>query len=92
MAGTAIRDRTAESAFLARHWRGPIPPQGPAPARYSALEKSLAPGSCGACHPTQLGDWSTSLHARSMGPGVVILGSRSAPAGDVRGPAASRAR
>jgi hypothetical protein len=32
-AGTATRDRAAESAFLARHWRVPIPPQGPAPAR-----------------------------------------------------------
>lgn len=70
-AGTAQRDRAAESAFLARHWRVPIAPQGRAPARYSPLEQSLAPGSCGACHPTQFGDWSTSLHARSMGPGVI---------------------
>lgn len=63
-------DATADRTFLQRHWRRPIAPQGVPPARFSALERSLAPASCGTCHPAQLADWTTSLHARSMGPGV----------------------
>jgi hypothetical protein len=58
-------------AFLEKHWRLPIPPQGPAPKRFSALEASLDAKSCGACHPTQYQDWKTSLHAKAMGPGVL---------------------
>jgi cytochrome c554/c'-like protein len=58
-------------SFVARHWRAPLAPQGPAPARYSTLEASLAPESCGTCHPAQLADWRTSTHATSMGPGIV---------------------
>jgi hypothetical protein len=61
----------ADREFLARHWRRPIPPQGPAPGAFSALERSLLPGSCGTCHPAQLADWTTTLHARSMGPSVL---------------------
>ena len=57
--------------FLGRHWRRPLVPQGPPPARFSQLEASLQPEACGACHPVQLADWTTSLHARSMGPGLV---------------------
>ena len=57
-------------SFGARHWRAPLAPQGPAPAGYSALEASLAPESCGTCHPAQLADWRTSTHATSMGPGI----------------------
>lgn len=30
----------------------------------------MTPQSCGTCHPAQLSDWKTALHARSMGPGV----------------------
>lgn len=56
--------------FLGRHWRVPIPPQGKPPARFSSLEVSLLPESCGGCHPAQLADWQTSLHAKAMGPGV----------------------
>jgi hypothetical protein len=56
--------------FIARHWRTPLAPQGPAPASFSLLEASLDPESCGTCHPAQLADWRTSLHARTMGPGV----------------------
>ena len=56
--------------FVRRHWRQPLPPQGPPPARFSPLEASLQPEACGACHPVQHGDWKTSLHAASMGPGV----------------------
>lgn len=56
--------------FLSRHWQLPIPPQGTAPARFSALEAALLPESCGTCHPGQLTDWQTSLHAKAVGPGV----------------------
>jgi hypothetical protein len=55
---------------VARHWRAPLAPQGPAPARFSHLEASLAPEACGTCHPAQLADWRTSTHAAAMGPGV----------------------
>jgi cytochrome c554/c'-like protein len=58
-------------SFVARHWRMPLAPQGPPPAHFSPLEASLAPESCGTCHPAQLGDWRTSTHAAAMGPGVV---------------------
>ncbi len=60
----------AEREFLEHHWRRPVPPQGPAPARFSPIETSLAPASCGVCHPTQFADWQTTIHSRSMGPGV----------------------
>jgi hypothetical protein len=57
-------------SFVARHWHAPLAPQGPPPARFSALEASLAPEACGTCHPAQLADWQTSTHASSMGAGV----------------------
>jgi hypothetical protein len=60
----------AEREFLARHWRRPIRPQGQPPASFSPLERSLAPESCGTCHPAQLADWKTTLHSKSMGHGV----------------------
>lgn len=60
----AIRD------FLDRHWASPIPPQGKPPARFTPLETSLDPQSCGTCHPAQYADWQTSLHAKAMGPGI----------------------
>jgi hypothetical protein len=66
--GTAVAEPVA--AFVARHWRQPLAPQGEAPASFSPLEASLRPQDCGACHPTQHADWRTSLHAVSMGPGV----------------------
>jgi hypothetical protein len=60
-----------ERAFIDRHWRRPLPPQGQPPSRFTPIERSLAPEGCGVCHPAQRADWSTSLHARSMGPGVM---------------------
>jgi hypothetical protein len=60
----------AERDFITRHWRGAIPSQGPAPARFSPIERSLQPEACGACHPVQFSDWQTSLHSKSMGPGI----------------------
>jgi len=56
--------------FIARHWRMPLAAQGPAPARFSPVEASLAPEACATCHPAQFADWRTSTHARAMGPGV----------------------
>lgn len=61
----------AVRAFLARHWRHPLQPQGPPPAKLTPIEASLDPSSCGTCHAAQYGDWQRSLHARSMGPGVM---------------------
>jgi hypothetical protein len=63
-AGPSVTD------FLSRHWWRPLAPQGPAPPRFSSLERSLAPESCGSCHPAQFADWKSSFHAGSMGPGV----------------------
>lgn len=60
----------ADDAFLREHWRRPLARQGEAPARFSPIERSLAPASCGTCHPVQFRDWQTSFHAKSMGPGI----------------------
>jgi hypothetical protein len=56
--------------FIRRHWTQPLAPQGAPPARFSPLEASLHPESCGTCHPTQLADWRESVHAAASGPGV----------------------
>lgn len=58
------------AAFLERHWRRPIPLQGPSPETFSSLEASLHPQDCGACHAQQYQDWQSSIHSHSMGPGV----------------------
>ena len=58
------------TAFLQQHWRAPVPLQGAPPATYAPLEASLHPQDCGVCHPQQYRDWQSSLHSRSMGPGV----------------------
>lgn len=60
----------AEEAFIREHWKRPIPPQGEAPPSFSAIERSLDPASCGTCHPAQWKDWQSSLHSKSMGPGI----------------------
>lgn len=60
-----------EADFLAAHWQHPIAPQGEPPANYSALEASLAPQDCAACHPQQYQDWKKSLHSQSMTAGVM---------------------
>jgi hypothetical protein len=57
-------------AFIRSHWQVPLAPQGQPPAAFGALEASLAPDACGACHPAQFADWRESIHAASMGPGV----------------------
>jgi hypothetical protein len=68
--GRPARISPAEQEFIRDHWRRLIPPQGTAPARFSPLERSLAPVSCGTCHPDQFRDWQSSVHAKSMGPGI----------------------
>ena len=71
--GAAAQSPPSESAvrgFLKNHWTLPVPLQGSPPARWNPLEASLLPESCGTCHPAQLDDWKTSLHAKSLGPGV----------------------
>lgn len=66
----ARRD-AATVAFLDRHWAHPLPAQGEPPARFSAAEASLAPQACGTCHLVQWADWQTSLHSRTVGPGLL---------------------
>jgi hypothetical protein len=68
--GSSIVGADAIGDFVRRHWRQPLAPQGPSPARYSPVEASLHPEACGSCHPAQLADWRDSLHAAAMGPGV----------------------
>jgi Cytochrome c554 and c-prime len=69
LAGVAVGAEPV-SEFVRRHWAMPLAPQGPPPRGWSALETSLQPKDCGICHPVQYGDWRTSIHAVSMGPGV----------------------
>ncbi|MEB2335390.1 MAG: multiheme c-type cytochrome [Burkholderiales bacterium] len=57
--------------FLANHWAEPIPPQGPPPNGFSVLEASLSPQACGQCHAQQYEAWRTSLHSRTVGPGLL---------------------
>jgi len=66
----ASRD-AATAAFVQRHWAHPIAPQGEPPRRFSATEASLAPQACGTCHISQWADWQTSLHSRTVGPGLL---------------------
>ena len=67
----SVGDATrAEEEFLSRHWSHPLAPQGRPPSERPAFEASLHPASCGRCHVTQYTDWRTSLHSKSMGPGV----------------------
>lgn len=61
----------SDSLFLATFWRPPISLQGSAPAAHDSLSSSIDPASCGACHQKQYAEWSGSLHAAAMGPGVI---------------------
>jgi hypothetical protein len=61
---------TEEMRFLRQHWKRPLLPQGRLPSSFSQVEASLDPQDCGTCHPVQHADWKTSLHGRSMGPGL----------------------
>lgn len=61
----------AYGSTIEKHWVRPIPPQGKIPSDLSPLEASLNPKACGVCHPVQFADWQTSLHSKSMGPGIL---------------------
>lgn len=61
----------AALAFVRQYWQRPIPPQGLPPPTFTPIEASLAPQDCGVCHPAQYQAWQTSLHAQTMGPGVM---------------------
>ncbi|MDP6572415.1 MAG: multiheme c-type cytochrome [Rhodospirillales bacterium] len=61
----------AGAGLAEEHWRLPLAPQGEAPPRWSDVERSLAPRSCGQCHGDQLQQWRTSLHAGAFSPGLV---------------------
>lgn len=71
-AGSKSKGRWSEEeqlTFLRSHWRLPVPLQGRPPDRFSSLEASLDPESCGLCHRPQHEDWKTSRHSLTMGPG-----------------------
>src|SRR5207245_719688 len=70
LAAAAASGADLVQEFIRRHWSQPLAPQGPPPARFSPLEASLHPESCGTCHPAQLADWRESVHAAASGPGV----------------------
>lgn len=57
-------------AFLAEHWRDPLPAQGKPPAHFSPVEASLDPQACATCHATQYQDWRGALHSHTMGAGI----------------------
>jgi hypothetical protein len=64
-------DEVSQLIFLKKHWRMPIAPQGRPPRGFSPLEVSLDPKSCAVCHRPQYDDWKSSIHSKSMGPGVM---------------------
>jgi len=71
LAGAAAAGADLVQDFIGRHWRQPLAPQGPPPARFSPLEASLHPESCGTRHPAQFADWRESVPAAASGPGVL---------------------
>jgi len=70
LSGCGEKPAPAVEAFLSKHWTEPMPPQGAPPATFSPLEASLSPEACGQCHTKQLAAWRTSLHSKTMGPGL----------------------
>jgi hypothetical protein len=70
LAGCGEKPAPTVEAFLEHHWADPLPPQGTPPAGFSPLEASLSPAACGSCHADQLAQWQTSLHSKTMGPGL----------------------
>lgn len=65
------RHDRAQLDFLKSYWQTPIPLQGTPPKTFSDMEASLDPASCGICHQTQYDDWKTTIHSRSVGPGLL---------------------
>jgi mono/diheme cytochrome c family protein len=48
---------------------GPVPPQGPPPARLAPAQASLDPQQCARCHAKQVREWTPSVHGRAASPG-----------------------
>jgi hypothetical protein len=65
------RVASATETFFDKHWPSTIHPQGEPDDALPDVEKSLAPESCRICHLQQYQDWQTSMHSRSMSPGIV---------------------
>ena len=64
-------DPAAEAeAFLERHWRLPVPAQGPPPPGWPPITTSLRQEDCGVCHRAQFEQWRTSIHAAAYSPGL----------------------
>ncbi len=57
---------TGGGGTVATHWQRPVK------VHPSLTSKALSPKSCGQCHIEKLGEWSGSLHGRSMGPGLLF--------------------
>lgn len=70
LAGCGEKPAPTTEAFLEKHWAEPLPPQGTPPAGFSPLEASLGTRACGTCHADQLATWQTSLHSKTLGPGL----------------------
>lgn len=62
----------AIASFLETHWARPIPLQGEPPEgpAWAPIAVDLRPEACGRCHPSQLQEWSSSLHAGAYSPGL----------------------
>jgi len=70
-ASSALAGTDGVAQFLDKHWQQPLAAQGAAPPQFTRQEAALDPASCGSCHVQQFQDWSSALHARAMGPGVM---------------------
>jgi hypothetical protein len=66
----ASAESRQSGSFLNRHWPDAIAAQGQWNESFTGLERSLDPAACGSCHVTQYQDWQTTLHSKSMGPGI----------------------
>lgn len=65
-----LRTFSTLAEFLGGYWASPIPSQGTAPTKFSPLEASLQPNSCGTCHVQQYEDWQTTVHSGAYSPGL----------------------
>ncbi len=68
--GCGDKPEPAVETFLQHHWADPLPPQGSPPTTFSPLEASLNPQACGQCHAEQYAAWRTTLHSKTVGPGL----------------------
>ncbi|MGN0920768.1 MAG: hypothetical protein ACI4NJ_03455 [Cellvibrio sp.] len=71
MPQSVSRSELVIEQFLEQHWHHPIAPQGSPPPHYSAIEASLDPQNCAACHQTQFAHWKNSLHSQTMTAGIL---------------------